>query len=92
MPALRSPGSWAQLGVCGEASVPSSIQVNSISPVSASQARWKIPLRSKWKLNPVFLPKRSHGQRRPASYHPKCHRVRHDRVVTHAQVKVHICF
>ena len=41
----------------------------------------------KWQLSPIFLPKRSHGQRRLASYHPECHRVRHDRVVTHAQVK-----
>ena len=74
MPALRSPGSWAQLGVCGEASVPSSIQVNSISPVSASQARWKIPLRSKWKLNPVFLPGESHRQRSLAGCSPGGHR------------------
>ena len=41
----------------------------------------------KCQLSPVFLPKRSHGQRRLASYHPECHRVRHDRVVTHEQVK-----
>ena len=29
-----------------------------------------IPSRMKWQLSPVFLPRKSHGQRSLAGYHP----------------------
>ena len=44
----------------------------------------KIPWRRKWQPTPVFLPKKSHGQRSLAGYNPWSHRVRHDWLSTHA--------
>ena len=32
----------------------------------------KIPWRRKWQLNPVFLPRKFHGQRSLAGYSPRC--------------------
>ena len=40
----------------------------------------KLPWRRKWQPTPVFLPGKSHGQRRPAGYSTQGHRVRHDLV------------
>ena len=40
---------------------------------------WKIPWRSKWQPTPVFLPGKSHGQRKLVGYSPWRHeRVAHD--------------
>ena len=44
----------------------------------------KIPWRRKWQPTPVFLPKKSHGQRSLAGYNPWSHRVRHNWLSTHA--------
>ena len=38
----------------------------------------KIPWRKAWQLTPVFLPRESHGQRKPMGYSPQGHRVRYD--------------
>ena len=38
----------------------------------------KIPWRRKWQPTPVFLPRIFHGQRAPAGYSPRGHRVRRD--------------
>ena len=34
----------------------------------------KIPCRKAWLLTPVFLPRESHGQRKPMSYSPQGHK------------------
>ena len=44
----------------------------------------KIPWRRKWQSTPVFLPKKSHGQRSLAGYNPWSHRVRHNWLSMHA--------
>jgi len=38
----------------------------------------KIPWRRKWQPTPVFLPRKSHGQRNLAGYSPEVARVGHD--------------
>ena len=35
---------------------------------------WKFPWRRKWQPTPVFLPVKSHGQRRLVGYSPKGHK------------------
>ena len=46
----------------------------------------KIPWRRKWQPFPVFLPKKSHGQRILAGYSPWGHKqVRHDLVTKHTR-------
>ena len=44
----------------------------------------KMPWRRKWQSTPVFLPKKSRGQRSLAGYSPWGHRVRHDCLSTRA--------
>ena len=38
----------------------------------------RIPWRRKWLSTPVFLPRKSHGQRSPVGYSPRGHRVGDD--------------
>ena len=44
----------------------------------------KIPWRRKWQRTPVFLPEKSHWQRRLMGYGPKGHRVRQNWATEHA--------
>ena len=44
---------------------------------------WKIPWRMKWNPIPIFLPGKSHGQRRLVGYSPWDRRVRHDWTTEH---------
>ena len=50
----------------------------------------KIPWRRKWKPTPVFLPGKSHGQRRLVGYSPQgCEGVGHSDLATKQQQYVH---
>ena len=49
----------------------------------------KIPWSRKWQPTPVFLPRKSHGQRRVAGCSPWSHRVRQDRTHTHTHTPPH---
>ena len=44
-----------------------------------------IPWRRKWQSTPVFLARKSHGQRSQVGYSPWGCRVRHDLVTKHKQ-------
>ena len=53
----------------------------------------KIPWRKKWLPTPVFLPRKSQGQRSLAGYRPWGHkRVRHDLVTEHTSISVNTVF
>ena len=45
----------------------------------------KIPWKRKWQPTPVFLPRKSHGQRSLAGYSPGGHRVGYDLVTKEQQ-------
>ena len=49
----------------------------------------KIPWRGKWQPTPIFLPRKSHGQRSLAGYSPWCCRVGHTHVHTHTHTHTH---
>ena len=49
---------------------------------------WEDPLEKKWQPTPVFLPRKSHGQRSLAVYSPWGHRrVRHNLTITTKQLQ-----
>ena len=52
----------------------------------------KIPSRRKWQPTPVFLPKKSHGQRSMGGYSPwGCKRVRYDLVIKQQLSRCDVC-
>ena len=50
------------------------------------------PLRRNWQPTPVFLPRKSHGQRSLASYYPWGCRVRHDWAIKQSNSGTNLCF